>query len=174
MFQGDMSPKSNKYWEYEVIIMKKKVLLRCLLGAPVGLAIGAIVTIIISLTVGDGVYYPVVPKLITDCGNEMNAVLLQAVCSLIYGAAWGGASVIWEKENWSILRQTVTHLIVCSISTFPIAYFMYWMKHSVSGILLYFSIFFAIYLIIWLSQYTTMKKRIKQMNEKVEKNNLGK
>ena len=99
MFQGDMSPKSNKYWEYEVIIMKKKVLLRCLLGAPIGLAIGTIVTIIISLTVGDGVYYPVVPKLITDCGNEMNAVLLQAVCSLIYGAAWGGASVFLFPDH---------------------------------------------------------------------------
>jgi len=154
--------------------MKKKVLQRCLLGAPIGLAVSVIITIIISLAVGGGVYYAVVPELIADCGNEINAVLLQAVCSLLYGAAWGGASVIWEKENWSILRQTVTHLIVCSIATFPIAYFMYWMEHSVSGVLLYFGIFFAIYLIIWLSQYSAMKKRVQQMNEKLKENNSGK
>lgn len=150
--------------------MKKKMLLRALIGMPVGLAISTLVTILISLTIGDGVYYPVVPQLIADTGNEMNAVLLQAVCSLLYGAAWGAATVIWEMENWSILRQTVTHLLIVSIATFPIAYFMYWMEHSISGILLYFGIFFAVYVIIWLSQYSALKKRVQQINERVKEN----
>lgn len=43
--------------------------------------------------------------------------------SLLYGAAWAGASIIWETDRWSILRQTTTRLIVCSLSTFPIAHF---------------------------------------------------
>jgi hypothetical protein len=153
--------------------MNKKWLLRSLIGMPVGLATSTLITIFISLAIGGGVYYPVVPELITDTGSEINAVLLQAVCSLLYGAAWGGASVIWEKENWSILRQTLTHLLVTSIATFPIAYFMYWMEHSISGILLYFGIFFAVYLIIWLSQYSTLKKRVQQMDEKVKEKNSG-
>ncbi|HUM84531.1 MAG TPA: DUF3021 domain-containing protein [Lachnospiraceae bacterium] len=151
--------------------MRKKILLRCLIGAPIGLAISTLITIIISLTVGDGNYYPVVPELVSDCGNEMNAVLLQALLSLLYGAAWAGASVIWEMENWSILLQTVTHLVICSLATFPIAYFMRWMKHTASGILLYFGIFFAIYLIIWLSQYSSMKKRVEEINRKIHENN---
>ena len=104
--------------------MKKKVIIRCLIGAPIGLALSTIITIAISLTLGDGHYYAVVPELIADCGTEINAVLLQAICSLLYGAAWAGASLIWEIDDWSILRQTVTHLIVCSLCTFPIAYFM--------------------------------------------------
>jgi hypothetical protein len=153
--------------------MNKKWLLRSLIGMPVGLATSTLITIFISLAIGGGVYYPVVPELITDTGSEINAVLLQAVCSLLYGAAWGGAPVIWEKENWSILRQTLTHLLVTSIATFPIAYFMYWMEHSISGILLYFGIFFAVYLIIWLSQYSTLKKRVQQMDEKVKEKNSG-
>jgi len=151
--------------------MRKKILLRCLIGAPIGLAISTLITIIISLTVGDGNYYPVVPELVSDCGNEMNAVLLQALLSLLYGAAWAGASVIWEMENWSILLQTVTHLVICSLATFPIAYFMRWMKPTASGILLYFGIFFAIYLIIWLSQYSSMKKRVEEINRKIHENN---
>lgn len=151
--------------------MRKKILLRCLIGAPIGLAISTLITIIISLTVGDGNYYPVVPELVSDCGDEMNAVLLQALLSLLYGAAWAGASVIWEMENWSILLQTVTHLVICSLATFPIAYFMRWMKHTASGILLYFGIFFAIYLIIWLSQYSSMKKRVEEINRKIHENN---
>lgn len=151
--------------------MKKKVAIRCLIGAPIGLALSTIITIAISLTVRDGRFYAVVPELIADCGTEINAVLLQTVCSLLYGAAWAGASIIWEVDNWSILRQTITHLIICSLCTFPIAYFMRWMDHSVFGILSYFGIFFAIYFIIWMSQYMAIKKRIQQINSEVQKNN---
>ena len=59
--------------------MKKELFKRCLLGAPIGLAISTIITIAISLTVGDGVYYAVVPSLTQDMGSEINAVGLQAV-----------------------------------------------------------------------------------------------
>ena len=149
--------------------MLKKVLLRCLFGAPIGLAIGTVITIIISLTVGDGTYYAVVPELIADCGSEINAVVFQSVLSLIYGAAWAGASVVWENERWSILKQTVIHLIICSAATFPIAYFARWMPHNANGVLLYFSIFVVIYIVIWVSQYSSMKKKVQQINERLNK-----
>ncbi len=150
--------------------MKKKVIIRCLIGAPIGLAISTLITIAISLAVRDGHFYPVAPELITDTGGELNAVILQAICALLYGAAWAGASVIWEIERWSILRQSVTHLIICSLATFPIAYFTRWMPHNAAGILLYFGIFFGIYLFIWLSQYFAMKIKLKRINEKVKEN----
>ena len=151
--------------------MKKKVATRCLIGALIGLAISNLIAIVISLIVGDGRFYAVVPELIADCGTEINAVLLQTICSLLYGAAWAGASIVWEVDNWSILRQTITHLIICSLCTFPIAYFMRWMNHSVFGTLSYFGSFFAIYFIIWMSQYIAIKKRSQQINNEVQKNN---
>lgn len=151
--------------------MKKKVAIRCLIGAPIGLAISNLIAIVISLTVGDGRFYAVAPELIADYGTEINAVLLQTICSLLYGAAWAGASTIWEADHWSILRQTITHLIICSLCTLPIAYFMHWMDHGFFGILSYFGIFFAIYVIIWISQYMAIKKRIRQINSEVQKNN---
>lgn len=149
--------------------MKKKLFRRCLLGAPLGLAISTAVTIAISYAAGGGAYYAVVPELSADCGSEINAVLFQAVLSLIYGAAWAGASVIWEIERWSLLKQTLVHLLICSAATFPIAYFARWMPHNAAGIALYFGIFFTIYLVIWLSQYFAVKKRVKQINEKLQK-----
>lgn len=146
----------------------KKTIIRCLSGAPIGLAVTTIIAIIISLCVGDGTYYAVVPQLVEDCGSEMKAVIFQTLCSLVYGAAFAGASVIWEKENWSLLRQTISHLSICSIATFPVAYYMQWMEHSIWGILRYYGIFFVIYLIIWLSQYIFIKKHVKQINMKVQ------
>ena len=124
--------------------------------------------------IGDGRFHAVVPELTALCGSEINAVLLQSVCSLIYGSIWAGSSVVWEKENWSLLRQTITHLIIGSTATFPIAYLLRWMEHSLLGISLYFALFFAIYFVIWFSLYSVTKRRIRQLNARVRENNRPK
>ena len=148
--------------------MKKKVILRCLIGAPIGLSISFIITLIISAMINKGEFYPVVPQFTIICGNELNAVIIQSLCSLLYGAAFAGASVIWEVESWSLLKQTVLHCIVISSSTLPIAYCMYWMPHNVLGIAIYIFIFFFIYFFIWFGQYFAMKKKIQAFNDKVK------
>ena len=146
--------------------MKKKILHRCLIGAPIGLAISTLITIVISLIVGDGRYYAVVPEAVSDFGTEINAVLAQAVFSMLYGAAFAGASAVWETD-WSLLRMTLTHLVICSAATFPIAYGMRWMEHSPGGVLKYVGIFVAIYALIWIVMYGGIKRKIKAMNERV-------
>lgn len=148
--------------------MKKKILFRCLMGAPIGLAISTLITIGISLAIGDGSYYAVAPELTRDCGSEINAVTLQTACSLLYGAAWAGASLIWDAEDWSLLKMTVTHLLICSVATFPVAYFMRWMSHSAAGVLSYFGIFLATYAVIWLSQYSAVKRKIDAINRRMK------
>ncbi len=90
---------------------------------------------------------------------------------MLYGAVWGGISVIWEWEGWSLLRMTATHGIICAAATLPIAYKMRWMAHSAAGMIGYFAIFFAIYLLVWLFQYGAVKKRVKQMNERLARRN---
>lgn len=172
MCQEDMSIRSNKCWGFNAphrneVNMKKKIILRSLLGMPIGITISYLITVLISVFIADGNYYPVVPELVDACGSEINAVLIQTLFSFLYGAVWGGASVIWEMEGWSLLRMTATHLGVCSIATFPVAYFSQWMPHSFAGFLRYFGAFFAIYLMIWFSQYQSMKKKINQINHKV-------
>ena len=129
--------------------MKKKIILRCLIGAPIGLSISFIITLIISAMINKGEFYPVVPQFTIICGNELNAVIIQSLCSLLYGAAFAGASVIWEV-------------------TLPIAYCMYWMPHNVLGIAIYIFIFFFIYFFIWFGQYFAMKKKIQAFNDKVK------
>lgn len=151
--------------------MKKKLLLRCIVGAAIGLTISNIITIVISIFMGDGIYYPVAPELISDCKNEINAVILQTVCSLICGMAWAGASIIWEIEKLGVLRQTVIHFLIASIASFPIAYFMRWMEHSVLGIISYFGIWIFIYIVIWLSTFFSIKNRLKKINQKIQEEN---
>ena len=65
--------------------MKKKIFLRGLLGLPVGIAIGFVVSLFISICIGDGSFHPVAPEFIQTMGNELNAVILQTKRRILFG-----------------------------------------------------------------------------------------
>lgn len=150
--------------------MKKETIARIISGAPVGLMISYLITIIISLIIGDGNYHGVVPALVEETGGELKAVIIQTLASMIYGAAWSGASVIFKRDDWSILRQTVTHFLIISLVSLPIAYFMHWMRHSLMGFVNYFGTFIVIYAIVWAILYSVAKRNVDQINARVKQN----
>lgn len=148
--------------------MKKKAFRRGLLGFPLGVFIGYTITIIESLIWGEGSYYPCVTSLIENFGSEIGAVVFQAVLCGLLGTSFAAASVIWEKDNWSIVKQTGIYFLIASITMFPIAYFTHWMEHSVSGFLVYVGIFVAIFVFVWIVQYCIWKDKIKRINKKID------
>lgn len=148
--------------------MFKKVLKRSALGAVIGIVVSQVIAIIISLCIADGSFYAVVPSLAERINSEIGAVVIQTVCSLLYGAVFGGISVIWELDSWSILKQTVVHFLVVSAVTLPVAYVTEWMEHSVKGIAMYFAIFAVTYAFIWFGQYMAVRKRVNAVNKKVK------
>lgn len=148
--------------------MKKKILFRSLLGAPIGVTITLIITIIFSLCLGHGKYFPAPQELIDWCGNEITAVIVQMICSLVFGAVCGGSSVIWDLEKWSLTKQTLIHFVVISISGFPISYALNWMPHHINGALGFVATFIFVYIIMWVSIYFSIKAKIKKMNKQLQ------
>lgn len=152
--------------------MKKKIIKelknRCFIGMLSGLLISQSISILISLIKNDGNYYHVAPELIAVCKNETYAVIVQTLCAFIYGAVWVGSTVIWQIDKWSILKQNFIHFLITSIVVFPIAYITHWMNHSVVGVLVYFGTFAIAYVIIWLTQYLHIKKKVAQLNAGVK------
>lgn len=146
----------------------KKIFQRGLLGFPLGVFIGYAITIIISLFVADGYHSPCVPSLVDEFGSEIGAVIFQAVLCGLLGASFAAASLIWEKENWSIVKQTGIYFLIASITMFPIAYFTHWMEHSIFGFLVYIGIFTTIFVFMWVVQYCIWKSNIKDINKKIE------
>lgn len=156
--------------------MKKKILLRSISGFPLGVAIGYLISIVISLIWADGYYSPCVPELTDMMGNEINAVLVQALLCGILGAGFGASSVIWEIENWGIVKQTGIYFLIVSLIMMPIAYATYWMEHSLQGVISYFGIFVFIFVIIWGVQYARARHNVKKINETLHKSqnsNIG-
>lgn len=107
-------------------------------------------------------------------GSELNAVILQTVLCGIMGSGFAMASVIWEIDSWSLVRQTGIYFAVACIVMLPIAYVANWMKHSVGGILAYIGIFIGIFLIVWLIQYFAWKCKIQKMNQSIRKGDITK
>lgn len=148
--------------------MKKLAFLRGLFGFPVGIAIGNIISIICSILWAQGDYVPCVPALVGAMGNEIRAVVLQTVLCGFIGSAFAASSIIWEIENWSIAKQTGVYFLFTAIVMMPIAYFTNWMGHSLTGFLVYFGIFAALFIIMWFAQYLVWKRKIQKLNEKLK------
>lgn len=144
--------------------MKRKIIARSALGFPLGITIGYLITIFISLAWADGHYAPCEPNLAYAMGSEINAVLLQALLSGILGIGFSGASVIWEIEHWGIVQQTGVYFAIVALIMMPIAYFLYWMEHTFWGFLSYFIIFVLVFIVFWIVMRMIGKHTVKQMN----------
>lgn len=107
------------------------------------------------------------PELAEALGNEIRAVILQALLCGLLGAGFAASSVIWEMESWSLVRQTGVYFLIISLIMLPIAYASYWMEHSVAGLLSYFGVFVLIFAVIWGVQFAIGKRNVKKMNEKI-------
>ena len=86
--------------------MKKNVLLRGLFGIPTGIAIGYVITVMMSAFWGDGSYYPCVPAFVDAMGSEIRAVVVQTVLCGQVGMVYAAGSVVWEVDRWSLAGQT--------------------------------------------------------------------
>lgn len=150
--------------------MKKEFLFRIFVGLLGGIVISYLITIGVSMALGDGEFYPCVPSLIDHFGSELNAVIIQTILSSVLGAGFAGASIIWEKDDWSLLKQTSIYFAIVTVLMMTIAYVCEWMEHSAKGIASYFGIFFAIFVVVWVIRYAFWKIRISKIKEKLTKN----
>lgn len=146
--------------------MIKKVTLRGLMGMPLGVFISSTILLMISLILGE--YTPAAPALVEQTGSTLRAVTLQYLLSALCGCGYGACSVIWEMESCSPLKQMIIGISLYALFTLPIAYFCYWMEHTIVGFLLYLGIFVVIFLLIWGLQYGIGKSRVKKITRHIQ------
>ncbi|MCI8418830.1 MAG: DUF3021 domain-containing protein [Lachnospiraceae bacterium] len=148
--------------------MKKKLLQRVISGLPIGIAIGYLITIFLSCVWGQGYYSPCMPQLTSMMGSEIQAVILQTALCALLGATFGGASLIWELDRLSIAGQTGLYFLIVSAVMMPVAYFTYWMDHSLQGFLGYFCIFAFLFILVWLMRYLINRHTIAKINARLK------
>lgn len=145
--------------------MAKNIFRRCLLGAPTGLMIFTFIALFFAHLSGDGElrvgYY-----LVRVYGSEVNALTALVLSSMAIGILWSAASVIFDTD-WNLLAQTALHGICCVIPSVAIAWGVYWIPHTLDGLVQYVTIFAVIYVLIWIFQYLSIRRRLRQFNDKL-------
>lgn len=147
--------------------MKRKLMNCCLFGAPAGLTLQVMITVLLSYLRGDGMYNTASYHLLQVYGNELNAVTAQYASAMVIGMIWSAASLIYQETDWNLLMQSAVHFLVCVVPSLAIAFIMHWMTPTLDGFLGYLGIFLTIYLANWLARYLSVKKRIAQMNARL-------
>lgn len=147
--------------------MKKEFMKRALLGFPLGIAMGQVVSIMVSFIFANGYYGAVHPDLIVTLGSEINAVIVQTFLYGVIGFIYAGTSVVWEKDSWSLTKQTLVALSVYAITMVPIAYILKWIQPNWGDTLLFLSVFIVIFIVIWSGIFLYTKKSVAQMNAKL-------
>ena len=144
----------------------KKALLRGFLGVPIGVFIMTLVGLLISLTSGN--LSMISPDHLGN-SSDLTVYTIQFILSCIMGFAFAIASTYFEVENWSIAKQTFLHFITISVVYFPTAVYLGWLELKLLPIVIFAAVFVTIYISIWLTQYTALKKKIKNLNDGLKK-----
>lgn len=137
-------------------VRKKKILLLGVIGAVMGIAIW----LIMLLTQN--------PKALSGGSLNSNFILLNVILSAVFGALCMGGAVVYDIEEWSILRATFTHFAIVfasfnivglSLQWFSFGSIEYWIIHAVM---------IVAYILVWLIQYLIYKRKIKELNRELE------
>ncbi len=127
--------------------IKDRLAIKVLSGALIGIAI----SLVLSLGVND-----------TQIIGNKAAFIAQILGSALFGAICNGGSIVYEIDSWGVTKATLIHY-VASLGAFILA----------SGLLHWFptrylppviALFTIVYAIIWLINFFTWRKVIRQMN----------
>ena len=145
--------------------MKKEVTKRAILGFIYGVFIGQTILIIESLFMRDGNFYAVSNSLLELAGTKIAAVIIQYFITGIIGTSFAATTVIFEMDNWSLLRQTILHFIIVSIVMYIAGFLCGWFPHTVVSTLIWFGVFVVVYVIFWICFSMYYKNKVKKINE---------
>lgn len=137
---------------------------RAVQGMPIGVTIGYMQTILFSFLYGDGSYLAAPPSLIRMTGGEIHAVLAQCLLFLAIGAVSGAASIVWNQERWSLLRQSLTFFLILGAMLCLAGWIGGWFVPTWQGLAGFLSLFTLIFAVIWLIRYIQIRRSILAMN----------
>ncbi|EJS74101.1 MULTISPECIES: DUF3021 domain-containing protein [Bacillus] len=98
---------------------------------------------------------------------ETKTLITYLVTANIIGLILSFASFIFEKEEWSILKQTMTHFIVLIGTFLPTAIWIGWVPNRFGPILVCIGSFIVIYFIIWFMMMLYWKRKIERLNHQL-------
>ncbi|HHX70117.1 MAG TPA: DUF3021 domain-containing protein [Gallicola sp.] len=143
--------------------MKRKLIIRIILGFIVGAIIGNLITLLVNL--GYGEKASIVSPHQVEAIGKLWAIILQTILSGLLGVTGVGGIYFYDIESWSLLKSTIAHslsILIGFIVVFPV---LKWVPFTFWSCLIIAIIVSVVYALIWLIMYLIWKKEVEKMNE---------
>ena len=96
-------------------------------------------------------------------------VVLYYVVSFLHGAICMGTTFVYEIDQWSIARCTVTHFLIVLTCFYILGTVQGWLKFFSLSFWIITGGFVVAYFIVWMIMYLGYRKEIRRMNEGIKK-----
>ncbi|WP_338753681.1 DUF3021 domain-containing protein [Bacillus sp. FJAT-52991] len=122
-----------------------------------GLGFGAVITFI-ALTALDR----------WNIDISLHEIWVQMLASLAIGGYFGIASLIFDIEKWSPLKQTASHFCLSVIAFYPIALTIGWIPLQFVAIFASLMIFILVYVFFWICFRWYFKRMERALNASIK------
>ncbi|MFC4355613.1 DUF3021 domain-containing protein [Chryseomicrobium palamuruense] len=126
-----------------------------------GFGVGAVVTLLALV-------------LFNDNGDTVSAhlIALNLLGSMLIGGYFSVSALLFEIEEWSMLKQTLIHYTLSLIVLFPVFTLLTgWVPLNPHSLLIGLLFFTGTYVINWLGWFTYFKQMEKRMNASLKQRN---
>ena len=128
--------------------------------AAVGFALGILVGLgFLAFGEGIGAYY---------AAHGAGRMALFLGLSGLLGAVNMGTTTIYDLEQWSLLRCTLTHFAIAMGNYFTVGFTLGWISFDEPWSFIMVPICIVVYFIIWLIMYLRYKRQIRHINAALE------
>lgn len=150
-------------------MMKKKILIRSVVGFLLGMIIGNLIRFILS----GGTVSGVPDLLLSRFGTVPAVVFMQTFFSGLQGAIPMGGTVVYEMEDWSLFRVTGIHFLITMGSFLLISLVMGWC-HDTGMYMTIIGIMIIAYILIWLIMYIIYHRQVQELNDLLDQKKRSK
>jgi len=88
----------------------------------------------------------------------------------IPGAIAMGTAVIYDIEEWSLLRATVTHFLIVMVALLLACFVLKWFEPWSAPFWIMLTAELVGYIIVWLIMYLCYKKQVRKLNNLLKEN----
>lgn len=123
-----------------------------------GFGVGAVVTLIALVVLND-----------SEDTVSPYMIALNLLGSMLIGAYFSVAALLFERDEWSMLKQTLFHYVTSLIVLFPVfTWLTGWVPLTPRSLAIGFVFFTITYILNWLGWVTYFKQMEKRMNESLK------
>lgn len=137
---------------------------------PVGFSISVFTAALIQIGIAQAGGMTVTARFAAHFAAPEAAAIAQILLVGLIGAAFSGASVLYDLERWSFLKQGIVYFAITAAVWVPVL-LICWTPMPLYGILWSGLGWTGTYAITWGIQYAVYRKRIRDLNRRIHERN---